>query len=312
MGWKSFTSNKKRIICEHVSAYINKRNAVNEVYKKKNHARKPLPFSFLVQWRDLPVYELCSYVLMFASIPMIAYGIQPYTYSIMRIIVFTVLTMYAGFFAVLIWNDINDAEIDAIAHPTRPLPAGRIDLRRFFGIALICSALTFMFALLISVWCLFLVGAAALFVTFHNKYLKRKITFPAYSEVFGPLQWIVIALFGFVAIWTALPQDTEIIVTLPLVGTLSTSISAIQVTILLIIFIYFADSAHDLVEGVHDAKADRLHGVKTYATTFGGKKAVRISFTMFVCSGIAGTLLFFTSALSLLSVSYTHLRAHET
>ena len=128
-----------------------------------------MPFTFIAQWRSLPAYELISYLLMFASVPMLAYGIQPYNYEIIRIIVLTVLTMYSGFFAAIIWNDITDSDIDAIAHPNRPLPSGRINAKKFFGIALIFSALTFIFAILISRWCLIVVGAAALFVVKCNE-----------------------------------------------------------------------------------------------------------------------------------------------
>jgi 4-hydroxybenzoate polyprenyltransferase len=266
--------------------------------KRKKNSLKYGPFAFIAQWRSLPAYELISYLLMFASVPMLAYGTQLYNYEILRIIILTVLTLYSGFFASLIWNDITDSDIDAIAHPDRPLPAGRINKKKFFRIALIFSALTFIFAILISIWCLILVGAAALFVTFHNKYLRRRIRFPAYSEIFGPLQWIVVALFGFFAVWTALPQSSEISLTFQLFGNISTSIDSIQQMVLLIIFIYFADNSHDIADGIHDAYADKLHGVKTYATTFGVEKAGRISFFMFIISGIFGIIFFLKSILS--------------
>ncbi len=269
-----------------------------ELSKRKLISLLQQPFMFIAQWRNLPAYELISYFFMFASVTMLAYGIKPYNYEIIKIIFLTVLTMYSGFFAALIWNDITDVDIDAIAHPTRPLPSGRINTKKFFGIALIFSTLTFIFALLISVWCLIIVGLAALFVGFHNKFLKRKLKLSAYSEIFSPFQWIVVAIFGFFAIWTALPQNSNIILNISFFGNISTNSRAIQQMILLIIFTYFADNAHDIAEGVHDADADLMHGVKTYATTFGLKKAVRISFIMFVISGVFGILLFLKSILS--------------
>ena len=265
---------------------------------KKEKSVFHLPFSFISQWRDLPVYELISYAIMYSSVPMLAYGIQTYNSGIIKIIVLTVLTMYSGFFAALIWNDITDINIDVIAHPNRALPSRIIDTKKFFRIALIFSALTFIFAILISIWCLILVGAAALFVAFHNKYLKRRIKFPAYSEIFNPLQWIVVAIFGFVAVWTALPQSSEISLDIFLFGNISTSGKAIQTMILLVIFTYFADNAHDIAEGIHDIDADHQYGIKTYATTFGMEKAARISIVMFAFSGIIGIFLFLQSILS--------------
>ena len=256
------------------------------------------PIIFLSQWRSLPLYELLSYVLMFACIPMLAYGVKSYNNEILIIIILTVLTLYCGFFAALIWNDITDVDIDAIAHPNRPIPSGKIKTKKFFVIALIFSALTFIFAFLISVFSLFLVGIAALFVAFHNKYLKRKVKFPAYSEIFGPIQWIVFVLFGFLVIWTVLPQSSEILVNISFFGSISTSGKAIQHMILLILFTYFADTSHDISEGLHDAVADHLYRIKTYTTTFGKEKAVIISIIMFVISGIIGIVLFFQSILS--------------
>jgi geranylgeranylglycerol-phosphate geranylgeranyltransferase len=235
---------------------------------------------------------------MFASIPMLAYGIQPYNFEIIRIIALTILTMYSGFFSTLIWNDITDSDIDSIAHPNRPIPSGRISPKKYFVIALIFSALTFIFAFLISVWCLIIVMIAALFIALHNKYIKRIVKFPAYSEIIGPLQWTVVTIFGFFAIWTALPQNSDIFYTMPLFGNISTSSKAIQQMIFLIIFTYFTDNSHDIAEGIHDADADLKYGIKTYATTVGKENAVKITLIMFIISGISGIILFLQSILS--------------
>src|SRR5512136_2981424 len=131
---------------------------------------------------------MISYIFMYTSVPMLAYGIQQYDINIMRVIIFTVITLYAGFFAALIWNDITDADIDSVAHPDRPIPSGRISKKNFFVIALFFSALVFFFAILISPICLIIVCTAALFVTFHDKYLKKRVKIPAYSEIFTPVQ----------------------------------------------------------------------------------------------------------------------------
>ena len=235
---------------------------------------------------------------MYASVPMLAFGIQSYNSEIIKIIVFTVICLYSGFFAALIWNDITDADIDAVAHPDRPIPSGRISKSRFFAIALIFSALTFIFAFLVSPLCFFLVGFAALFVTFHDKFLKKKVKLPAYSEIFTPIQWIVVAIFGFFAIWTALPQSSDIFINIPYLGNISTEINAVQQMLILVVFVYFIDNAHDLAEGIVDVDGDRIHGVKTYATSFGVKNAARLSFIWFLIAGIMGVILFLKTVLS--------------
>ncbi len=242
----------------------------------KSHITNIHPFTFISHWRSLPAYEMISYVFMYASIPMLAYGLNPYNSSITLIIILTILSLYSGFFAALIWNDITDVEIDIIAHPDRPIPSGRINTRKFFIIAVLFSILTFVFSYLVSFWCLVVVCISALFVTFHNKYFKKIIRIPAYSEIFTPLQWIVVPVFGFVAIEG----------------------SNLQNMILLVLFTYFSDAAHDLPEGIHDVDGDRKSGVRTYATSFGEINAARISFTMLIISGILGIIVYIRTILT--------------
>jgi len=264
--------------------------------KKENFFTRPIQFLF--RWRSFPPYELISYIMMFAAATMFAYGIQPYNLHIIRLVLLTIATLYSGFFAALIWNDITDKDIDIIVHPSRPIPDGRISPRKFFAVALVFSALTFIFGVLTSPWCLILVGVTALFVAFHNKYLKKKIKLPAYSEIFTPVQWLTVPLFGFFVIWTALPPTGDINASVPVLGYISIHTSQLLPMILLVLFTYFADNAHDLAEGIHDVEGDRTLGVKTYATSFGEKTAARISLAMFFISGVLGVLLFYYTLLS--------------
>jgi geranylgeranylglycerol-phosphate geranylgeranyltransferase len=257
------------------------------------------PLYFLSNWRSLPAYEMISYLLMYASVPLLAFGIQQVSYNLVIILILTILTMYSGFFAALIWNDITDADIDRTVHPDRPIPSGRISKKKFFGIALVFSALTVTFAALISIWCLLVVCCAAIFVALHDKYLKKIIKIPAYSEIFTPVQWVVVAIFGFVAIWSALPQTEIIFLNVPLLGTLLAEKNELINMIILVLFTYFADDAHDLPEGICDVDGDRKLGVRTYANSFGERNAARISFIMFLISGFLGFLLFVRTDLSL-------------
>jgi 4-hydroxybenzoate polyprenyltransferase len=249
-------------------------------------------------WRSIMVYEMVSLNLMYCAVPMLAYGIHSYNWDIMRILLLSILTLFSGYFATLIWNDISDMEIDKIAHPDRVIPSGRITPKQFFVVALIFSAIVFTCAILISVWCLFIVGMAALFVTFHNKFLKKIIKIPAYSEIFTPVQWVVVAVFGYVAIWTALPQSHAYSYNLPVVGAIAFDADAFLNMILLVLFTYFADDAHDLPEGIHDIEGDKKMGVRTYASSFGIKASAKVSFIMYFISGIFAIILFYRTILS--------------
>jgi 4-hydroxybenzoate polyprenyltransferase len=258
------------------------------------------PIKFLFKWRSFTYYEMICYMFMYAGAMMFAYGIRPYNLDSYKLLLLTIATLYSGFFAALIWNDITDKDIDVVVHPSRPIPDGRISQTKFFAIALVFSALTFLFAVLTSVWCLLLVGATALFVTFHNKYLKKKVKFPAYSEIFTPVQWLTVPLFGFVALWSNTISEGNINITVPVLGALSINTAQLLPMVLLVLFSYFADDAHDLAEGIVDVEGDRRLGVKTYATSFGEKTAAYISFAMVCIAGIIGLLLWLTTLLSLL------------
>lgn len=264
------------------------------------------PIRTLARWRPFPPYELVCYFLMFAGTTLFAWvsistdSIQPFSADLIKPTFLTIATLYSGFFAALIWNDITDKDIDSVVHPTRGIPSGYISSKKFFAIALVFSVLTFLFAVLASPWCLLLVGANALFVTFHNKYFKRIIKIPAYSEIFTPVQWLTVPLFGFFAVFTMLPETGDINISVPLLGHLSIYRNQLLPMWLLVLFTYFADDAHDLAEGIHDVEGDRKLGVKTYATSFGEKNAAKISFCMILISGIFGFLLWFFTILSVI------------
>lgn len=258
------------------------------------------PIRFLFKWRAFTYYEMICYVFMYAAAIMFAYGIQPYTGETFIVVLLTIATLYSGFFAALIWNDITDKDIDIVVHPARPIPDKRISQSKFFAIALVFSALTFLFAALTSLWCLILVGSNALFVTFHNKYLKKKIKIPAYSEIFTPVQWLTVPIFGFVALWSRYSFEEGITISVPLLGLLSINTAHIVPIVLLVFFSYFADDAHDLAEGINDVEGDRKLGVRTYATSFGEKTAAKISFLMIIIAGAIGILLWALTLLSLI------------
>jgi len=251
------------------------------------------PFEF----RSIYYYELICFAIMHATVPIFAYGYRDYNFGIIRIIILSVLTLYSGYFAALIWNDINDSEIDKVVHPDRLLPRKKISKKKFFGIALIFSFFVFLFSMMINVWCFLVVGFAALFVAIHDKFLKRHVNIPAFSEIFTPVQWIVVPIFGFVAVWSYLSIGSQNQI-IPFIDYISIYNPDFQNMILLVLFTYFADDAHDIGEGIHDVVGDKKFKIKTYSTSFGIEKASKISFTMYLLSGVFILVLFFNSLLS--------------
>jgi 4-hydroxybenzoate polyprenyltransferase len=231
-----------------------------------------------LHWRSIWVYELISFTLMYASMVFLAHSGQPVTWDFLKILVFSIISLFSGYFAALIWNDINDRDIDSVVHPDRPLPGKRMSAARFFAIALVFSASTFLFAYLVDFWCFLLVGFTALFVAFHNRYFKKGMRLPAYSEIFTPLQWCIVPVFGYLAM--------HYYVLVPV--------------LMVVLFTYFADSSHDIAEGIHDVEGDSQFGVRTYATSFGESTAAKVSFAFLTLSGVFGIAVYFVTPLSLI------------
>lgn len=253
---------------------------------------------FIASWRSLPPYELVSYPLMFASVLMLAYGKKPYDGALLRVLVPTVLALYAGFFAALIVNDLTDADIDAAAHPDRPLPAGRVSKRTFALVAAGFALACFGFSLAVSPFCLLVAVGTFAFALVHDKYLKRGLRIPGYSEFFGSTQWLTVGFFGYLAVWSRAPVERSLELAVPVLGTLATSRDEVLNMLLLAAFIYFVDTWHDIPEGILDIEGDRKAGVTTFAVSFGEKTATKLSFAMFLVSGVVGVALFLRTALS--------------
>jgi 4-hydroxybenzoate polyprenyltransferase len=129
--------------------------------------------------------------------------------------------------------------------------------------------------------------------------LKHRIKIPAYSEIFTPVQWLTVAIFGYLSLWTVSSfSGGSIRYDIFFFGPISFSMSDFQNMLLLVLFTYFAVNAHDLPEGIHDFEGDKKKGVRTYATSFGPQNAAKISFLMFIISGIFALILFYRTILS--------------
>jgi geranylgeranylglycerol-phosphate geranylgeranyltransferase len=236
------------------------------------------PLTFLSNWRSLPFYELISYVFMFLGISLLSLGSFPNTFSEYFIVLATLISLYSGFFAALIWNDITDVDIDEIVHPDRPLPSFRISSKKFFIIALFFSTMCFLFSYLVNLIFFITIILLALFVSIHNKYLKSSVPLPAYSEIVTPIQWGMVPVLGFLSFQRIdLPE-----------------------ILIFVLFTYFAVSSQDIIAGIHDYKGDKKKGVKTYMISFGYSKASTISFIWLIISGLFGLMIYVYSMVSLL------------
>lgn len=188
--------------------------------------------------------------------------------------------LYLILIATFMLNDFSDRRIDEIAHPERPIPSGKVDARHiaqaaflFYGAALIISALINRWVLLVS-----LVILAISF--FHFRYTKKLLPITGSSEIITPLTWASMPVYCFFAVGNYDPVSI----------------------LLLCLFIYFADVAHDVLGGACDVEGDKLGNVKTFASVLRKSRVVYISLMSFVLSAIAAIALY-----ELARTGYIHL-----
>lgn len=179
--------------------------------------------------------------------------------------------LYLILIATFMLNDYTDRRIDEVAHPERPIPSGKVEARHIAYAAFLFYAVALVISLLINRWVL-LVSAIILTISFvHFKYTKRMLHVTGSSEVITPLTWASMPAYCFLAV------DNYHGLTI----------------LMLALFIYFADVAHDVLGGACDLEGDKVGHVKTFATVFGRVRVVYISLTLFILSGVAGVALYF-------------------
>jgi hypothetical protein len=181
---------------------------------------------------------------------------REYDANFIEITLFTAVSLYAGFFAALIWNDITDADIDSVAHPDRPIPSGRISTKKFFAIAVFFSLRTAGTAYLISPWCLALTVAAALYV--HRSQCRSEAD-RSDSGVFGNLNANSMGRRRPLRLCGGLEQAADRLRPVHYsarFGSLSTSTGEFWNMVLVAVFIYFTDACQ-ISRGIADADGDR-------------------------------------------------------
>jgi geranylgeranylglycerol-phosphate geranylgeranyltransferase len=163
-------------------------------------------------------------------------------------------------------NDAADRDIDRVVHPERPIPRGESDHVHIYWLGGLLAAAAVALATLVSArFFVFAAALAGLTVGFYG-FLKHRLKVPLSAELIAPA---VSALFPLSAFAVAAEPRPGAVVPV-------------------VLFIYFADFAQDLLGGIHDVDGDRRLGLRTFAIQFGGRPTLAISFAAFVVSMVAG------------------------
>ena len=172
-------------------------------------------------------------------------------------VLFGAITAFTLTAAAMAVNDYYDYNIDKINEPLRPIPHGDVSKNAALLVTGILTAIGFLFAYIISLYCLlFAIGAWAIMFAYS--------TFGKRSGFAGNL---------LVSACVAAPF---------LYGSL-VAVNAIRANILLFASMAFlSNTGREVTKGVVDVQGDGAHGIKTLAVRFGERKAALAAAVLFI------------------------------
>ena len=176
----------------------------------------------------------------------------------------------------MVFNDIQDIQVDKLNSPDRPLPSGRVSIREAYALSGILSALAIVSSTLLGVWTLLTTLVALVLMSYYNTRGKKT----------GLLGNAVVSFnvalpffFGGLAVSNLRP-------------------------LLFIFFLlaFLANMAREVAKGISDVEGDSAKGIRTVAVRSGVRAAAKVTAVLF---GLAVVLSFFAPLLdSKVSVFY--------
>ena len=235
-------------------------------------------------------------LMMWAGPMLFAYslGVLPPAWTVAGRVIAGTFALLLVSYATLMLNDLCDREIDAVVHPERPLPQGKVDPRALLHASMLLYLTSFAVAALISVAALLVLVVQFLLSAIHYGYTKRRLPVPGSSEFLTALQWSVVPAFCFAV---AERYDVSTIAWLTA-------------------FIYLADVSLNVGDGVRDRAGDAALGVRTTAAVFGGRAAAVLALALFLAAVGVGVAAWWATALGpgylalLLGMGVLTFRAH--
>ena len=166
---------------------------------------------------------------------------------------FTAFLLLAG---TMVFNDIQDVEVDRLNSPDRPIPSGRVTIRQAYGLSIVFSALALISSLVLGILTFLTATVALALMAYYNTRGKRT----------GLLGNAVVSFnvalpffFGGLAVNSLRP-------------------------LLFIFFLlaFLANTAREVAKGIADVAGDSSKGVMTIAVTQGPRRAAELAATLFV------------------------------
>lgn len=170
--------------------------------------------------------------------------------------VFGFLTASLMLAGTMVLNDVQDIQIDRVNSPERPLPSGRVTIKRAYAFSLVLSALSITFSAFLGILPL-LTALVALSLMIYYNTRGKKTGFLGNAVV--SFNVALPFFFGGLAVNNLRP-------------------------LLFIFFLlaFLANLAREVAKGISDIAGDSAKGVRTVAVTLGPATAARVSSGLFV------------------------------
>ncbi len=178
--------------------------------------------------------------------------------------VFGFLTAFLLLAGTMVFNDIQDVQVDRVNSPDRPIPSGKVTIREAYGLSIVLSALA-----LIVLSALALISSLVLgILTFLTALVALALM--AYYNTHGKKT----GLLGNVVV--------SFNVALPFFfGGLAVN-SLRPLLFIFFLLAFLANTAREVAKGIADVAGDSSKGVTTIAVTQGPKRAAELAAAFFV------------------------------
>jgi geranylgeranylglycerol-phosphate geranylgeranyltransferase len=167
------------------------------------------------------------------------------------------LTSFTLTAAAMAVNDYYDYEIDRINEPKRPIPSGAVSLNASLVVTAVLTAVGFIFAFLVSTYCLIFAVAAWAIMVAYSTFGKRSGL---------PGNFLVSACVAAPFLYGSLVAAN----TIPLNVFLFASMA------------FLSNTGREISKGIVDVEGDKSYNIHTLAVAFGGKRAALVAAVFFV------------------------------
>jgi len=167
------------------------------------------------------------------------------------------LTSFTLTAAAMAVNDYYDYDIDKINEPKRPIPSGAVSLRASLVVTGVLTAVGFIFAYLVSLYCL----------------------------IFAIAAWAIMVAYSTVGKRSGLPGNflVSACVAAPFLYGSLVAVNTIALNVFLFASMAFlSNTGREISKGIVDIEGDKSYNIRTLAVAFGGKRAALIAAAFFV------------------------------